>query len=275
MKMIRLARKSVFLASLCGFAAAASAGTWQYDFNEGTNGAAYRSELDVANAVYDTSIRYGSSGASVKSTINSGAEGSIGVRSWVLPNSVGKGDQIWVRFRTYYPSNFSFATNTGFLKFIRLYDTGAGYFDMLINNNGANSSGFTQQHEVLVDRAQPQVHFADSTTSPHRGQWETWEVYIKLDETTNGRWRFWRNGVLLKDQPSMTLISASSRKTKLLITDYWNGGAPQTQSMYLDDLIITTDTPSARDAAGNAMIGPGDNFVATRTPNPPTTVAVQ
>jgi len=36
----------------------------------------------------------------------------------------------------------------------------------------------------------------------------------------------------------------------------WNGGAPQDQDMWIDDIVITNETPTARDVYGNPMIGP-------------------
>jgi hypothetical protein len=268
MKMTRLQTGLSAAIAACAVSFAANAGTWHYDFNEGSNGAPYKTVVDIYNGVYDTSIRYGNSGAAVKSTISSGSEGSIGIRNWAFPVKQVKGGEMWMRFRTYYPAGFSFKTGSGYLKFIRFDDSARGFFDLLISNNfGDNPTGWVQQHEVLVDTVQPQVWFGNSSSAIHREQWETWEIYVKWDDTTNGRWRFWRNGELLNDKASRTLLTASSQKTRMLLTDYWNDGAPKTQSMWLDDLTITTDTPSGRDANGNPYIGMAD---AVNTP--PTTL---
>jgi len=36
---------------------------------------------------------------------------------------------------------------------------------------------------------------------------------------------------------------------------YWNNGAPQTQTSYVDDILITNETPNNTDEFGNPMIG--------------------
>ena len=58
---------------------------------------------------------------------------------------------------------------------------------------------------------------------------------------------------------------------------YWNSrdpntgiisGAPVTQSVYIDDVVITTELPDTTDSFGNAFIGTG-NLVLKPRPNPP------
>jgi hypothetical protein len=42
------------------------------------------------------------------------------------------------------------------------------------------------------------------------------------------------------------------------------GGSPQTQQMYLDDLVITSSTPNGIDSHGNKYIGVGNDSDRSR-----------
>ena len=58
----------------------------------------------------------------------------------------------------------------------------------------------------------------------------------------------------------------------------WNGGSPKAQTQYIDDVVITTNTPVQRDAAGNPMIGPMDGTNPPPQPveaTPPTNLRIQ
>ena len=64
-----------------------------------------------------------------------------------------------------------------------------------------------------------------------------------------------------------TLDTNNSAVPFFLLFTYWNGGAPKTQKMYIDDLRLVTSphAPSDLDADANLMIGLGN----ARIPNPP------
>jgi len=50
--------------------------------------------------------------------------------------------------------------------------------------------------------------------------------------------------LIYEDRIDKTLKTSTDKAWAFLIFTYWNGGAPQTQSMYIDDLIISTEPPS-------------------------------
>ena len=90
--------------------------------------------------------------------------------------------------------------------------------------------------------------------------------------------RIWKNGKLLSEiNDAYTLKTADSYSDAFLIFTYWNGGASggtgafptKDQHLFIDDLTITTDTPSKRDIAGNPMIG-----AVLTAPKSPTALAV-
>jgi hypothetical protein len=109
------------------------------------------------------------------------------------------------------------------------------------------------------------------------GGWETYEMYVKLDTVPvskggTARVRFWKNGLLLSeinDRVTLSKTEAFSDRTHLFT--YWNGAAPKTQQMYVDDLVLTTDTPAGRDLLGHPYVGVG----TAKLPNSPTSVSVQ
>lgn len=84
--------------------------------------------------------------------------------------------------------------------------------------------------------------------------------------------RFWKNGKLIGEfLDRVTLVADDSYSDRFHIFTYWNGGAPQTQHMYIDDVVLTSDTPSGRDDYGNAYIGVGVQIM----PKPPSGVVVE
>ena len=105
-------------------------------------------------------------------------------------------------------------------------------------------------------------------------------MHIKLDSTAkdaggSGEVRIWKNNELLAtitDVP--TLSSASSYAQSFFLFTYWNGNAPATQHLYVDDIIMTSDTPANRDSHGNPFIG-GTVPKSAPAPMPPSNVTVQ
>jgi LysM repeat protein len=77
----------------------------------------------------------------------------------------------------------------------------------------------------------------------------------------------WKNGVLIfEDTTSKTLNSSTDVINNAIFMSYWNGGCPKEQTLYIDDVTVTSDTPANQDAQGNRMIGPTDWGAADITP---------
>jgi len=107
------------------------------------------------------------------------------------------------------------------------------------------------------------------------GQWVVLELYV-LFHPTNGAVRMWIDGTLKADYSGIqTAKDSNARMDFNLVMSYWNGGAPQNQVAYIDDVIITTDTPTNKDAAGNRMIGSAPHLVDATPPNSPTGLTMQ
>jgi hypothetical protein len=150
------------------------------------------------------------------------------------------------------------------LKFMRVHTQGGGehgYHDWLLNHpDRSDHPGhyFTSG----VQDAGRECGGSDGH-DPVRGRWETYEMYVGLDDEAardggSGRVRLWRDGELICEIDEFpTLRTPEGRADAFLLSTYWNGGAPRTQALYVDDILITSRRPSGRDADGNPMIGPG------------------
>lgn len=80
-----------------------------------------------------------------------------------------------------------------------------------------------------------------------RGTWETVYYNVKYGSETSTV-KFWKvvNGeirLLMSDSTDKTLKSPTDKVDAFLLFTYWNGTAPQTQFMYVDDLWLSTEMP--------------------------------
>jgi len=104
-------------------------------------------------------------------------------------------------------------------------------------------------------------------------RWETYEVYVNHDSVSKdaggkGEVKIWKNNTLIADVTSqVSALDKSGVIDGVLLFTYWNGNSPATQSLYVDDIIETTDRPANRDASGNAFIG-APIMGATTAPSP-------
>ncbi len=200
-------------------------------------------------------------------------EGSTAFGEWGairnLPSRPKEGDEMWFRVAAYFPSTFDYTANPR-LKFLRIHTmsdsaSNEGYIDVYILPNGL----FTYDTEIL------NYVTKDLGAPLQKGKWETYEVYVKFSSVSGqGIFRLWQNGKLIHENKQWkTLRSASSYSDRVHIFTYWNGGAPKSQSAFIDDVVIANTRPTARDAAGNYMIGPSRYGV--KMPSPPASLRVQ
>ena len=173
---------------------------------------------------------------------------------------------LWIRSYMYVPSNWSFGPS--WVKNIRTWYS---------NNNGSclvwHSSGkpvyMTESPGARYDQNQGDdfTHLAD-------GEWHCYEYYVGNIGTSNQTHRVWVDGVLRLEYTGVE-AGVGSSIVDVRFLDTWNYGAPQNQTCYLDDIVVTTDTPNRADAQGNPMIGPVDLIATSPGPtnNPPTATA--
>jgi len=214
---------------------------------------------------------------SCKMSIRKGGTGWGG--GFVPTNVLRQGDEVWLRFRLFIPNGFDFnAYGAGDrLKFIRMTARNPGgtvgrldwYWDR---------EGTPRPHRMILERDDVWQVFGQNE-GPVRGRWETWEMYAKFDYVAvdNGglaRVRTFKDGRLIGDmtaRPTMwsdNVIGNSTEIVSFLIFSFWNGTAPQTQSLYFDDLVATDAAPGSM-CDGVPCIGVG-SFLQIFPPAPPT-----
>ena len=245
------------------FSTQAYSWTKTFDFNEGNIGDKVSGMEAQGNTIYDSErVLEGTQAAKLTST-----QGKTGYGSWggVIPHdeNLYKGDEIWFRVNTYFPSGFDYhATGEGLrLKFLRFHTLSAegnnyGYNDIYIDREGSGRAFlYIYEGEAVWKEV------ADDSYLPKFDVWETYEFYVKFDSKSKDDGgdaviRFWKDGVLLKEiTDRKTLKDDAAYSPRTLLFTYWNGGAPQTQSMWVDDIVLTTEQPASLDSEGNPYIG--------------------
>lgn len=226
---------------------------------------------------------------SCKMSIRRGSEGWEEFGGYLgFPQGVSAGQEIWVRFALYFMPGYDLPHYGP--KFFRLQtgtdsDHSSGFIDMYLHDIGDRAPFWIRyEPDVLIYGEDGAWRYlgANNNMWMKRGVWETYEFYAKLDDvpaSQGGRSliRVWKNGELVGEIKDIrTLQSKSIRSNLMYLFTYWNGGATQDQYVYLDDLKVTTDTPSARDKHGNPFIGPVGAAAAPPEvrPMPPTGVTV-
>lgn len=203
-------------------------------------------------------------GQAAKLTID---KGQTGYGNWggefVFPQKVVRGQTIWYQVYTYFPAGFDYYSygEGGRLKFMRIQTltssgSNEGYDDIYIDHKGSPSP-----FKWIFEGAQHWVNIGSAPKDlPAFGKWESYQERITLDTVpvdAGGKAEvfIWKDGKLLKHiTDQQTLKTNTDYAGRALLFTYWNGGAPQTQSMYVDNITITTDTPKGIDANGNSMI---------------------
>jgi hypothetical protein len=288
----------------------ASAWTWDNTCEGGTVGSLVSSAsltgfTDPFSLTDYSNVQAATGKQSCKMGITSGSDGwGIWGGTITFPSVIANGGQIWARVSLFVPAGFNLTASDGILKFMRIHTatsggTNVGYHDLLIANSGAqeyNAAGKMLSSPAYVYNFEGipnlQPVGTQSSNALAFGKWETYEMYVKFDTVAKanggtGEVRVWKNNQLLLDFTSQaTLVSSTDHADGFFVFTYWNGNAPATQSLYTDDIIATSDTPSNKDSAGNACLcGPTPGGAATSTgssaptspttPDPPTNVSVQ
>jgi hypothetical protein len=253
--------------------------TWNANFELGVTGEQTHTSglgdgfTDAAGAsLYSTDEVRSGSQACVCS-IDSGVTG-FGMWGGIVsfPEDLYEGDELWYHIAVYWPDGFDYNSygEGGRLKFLRVHtrsDTvgNYGYDDLYINGEGVDPPfGFIYEGEQRWFMLGTP---GDSVVHDH---WETYELYYKLhhlpaDSGGEALVRVWKNGVLLQEITTRrTLKEPGAFANAAFVFTYWNGASPRTQSLYIDDLILTTETPANIDADGNPMIGQSSASVRPR-----------
>lgn len=274
--MKSITARSFITAMLISMSSQAAAWTVHEDFEGDDNfvGTAIDTQhFDGFSGTAYSDVQSVSGGLSARMSI---AEGSDGWAEWGAvinhPSKLTRYDELWLRVHAFFPDGFSYQADP-WLKFLRVHTlkpdgSNIGYIDWYVNNDPDDPSPY----RWIYEGQQMWSTFGASDDQIRFDLWATYEMYMKFDTVPasqggNAIVRVWKDGKLLKEiTDGITLSQADAYSHRSLIFTYWNGTAPKTQHMYIDDVVLTTDQPSARDAQGNPMIGAGEVSPAPSAP---------
>ena len=179
-----------------------------------------------------------------------------------FPQKIKQGQELWVRAYIYYPPGFDYTAGGVGLKTFRVHLRKAdasqpGYVDLL-TSGGSLTAG------LEIWTGEDRVTKGVGTKAPH-GKWQALEIYVKFHSTPGkGIYRVWQDKILVYEKTDKeTLVDPGGYADFFLLYSFWNrtktginaDGAPKRQNSYVDNIVITTDTPLQKDAKGNRMIG--------------------
>jgi hypothetical protein len=79
----------------------------------------------------------------------------------------------------------------------------------------------------------------------HVGRWHCIEAHVRLNDAgeSNGLFELWLDGVPEASRSGLNWVGAYDEFgiNTVTLDNYWNGGAPQAQERYLDDLVVSTE----------------------------------
>lgn len=219
--------------------------------------------FDAAGRTTASTERAHNGSSSARMAIKEGDGGGFGQWGGIVPISPapGVGDEIWVRLAIWWPSSFEFSASP-FMKFMRLHNqegdgSNGGYNDLYVDEANSNTSVLR-----TIKENHDQWEIYDGDPIP-REQWETYEMYLSIDDTSvdnggDGRLRVWRDGELIFDRTDVPTVTGPDGKIDgFFLFTYWNNEDPPNNHCFVDDLVIaTSDSPPPNtDADGNRFIG--------------------
>lgn len=262
--------KSFFLIALFSFISGnAYSWTRSAGFEDGTIGElAIGSDAlssNAAQATYDDTHVF-SGDQSLKAQVWAGGTAFGGAIAY--PSTLGEGDEVWYRARWYIPADWIFTTESD-QKTMRISGAGGGaWWDIYLDSVTHRVVPHTDANAkvpfntfVYTDSPLRTASGGNHGEPARIDDWNTFEIYLKLSATAaNSIIRIWQDGNLIFDCDGVvpTLNTASNVSDRVLIGNFYNGAGPQTQSLWVDNVVITSDTPSNTDSEGNPYIGAGE-----------------
>lgn len=229
----------------------ALAWTFSGDFEAGTIGALATGNSSALTGPFATKFSDLQAYSGSQSAMLDAIERQEGFGHWggsvTFPQKLYKGNEIWIRLRTFFPTDFNYTANPR-LKFLRTHIskpdglggfTNGGYNDIYINPPGSAIPffGIKEQQDIGVN-------IGTASNAIVLGAWETYECYIKFDEVSmdsggGGVMRFWKNGILLKNMTNIrTLNTADSYADFFYLFSYWNSD-PYTRMFTVENQVGT------------------------------------
>ena len=235
-------------------------------FEAGSEGTAVSAVtvLEDASAGEITLLKQFSLTRSMKTTVQSGTSGvaSFGFTLNTLPKML-KSSEVWFRFSVNLPDSFDFTASPAL---------GLGYFNIVSSTGisvGAVESYLTASGEVGFKSAPGLSTPELSGTTIPTDQWVVIEQYVKLDDVS-ARVKIWVDGTEVLDSTShLTLSSASDYLGSISLLKIWDGDAPSTQSVWIDEVAVAVKGPMLgggfRDETAWMMVdGLGQPFIGAK-----------
>lgn len=242
--------------------------------------------ISTINTVYSSEIAGPFGGNRVVKQTMAAEQKGFGGR--LVDMDLGEGNEVWIRWYEYFPIGFCFANGTngdasggaGAIKWMRFQYPGT---TERITFEVEAQAGCTAPCNKCLANFRPHSVIGESMSWKERygnmafwfepfefevGRWHAIQVYMKLSHGSadkndgSGLIRIWVDDILIGEKmrntlPTRTIASTDPGNLKSVHWgNYWNGGAPKTQSWFVDEFIFTAKTPSTKDAKGNPYIDP-------------------
>jgi hypothetical protein len=191
-----------------------------------------------------------------------------------LPESIGPGETVWYRVYLYMPSTLSLSYGDvsgdgfGWNKFLvlaqleheapRMYVQPRSAYQVDFGDPGFAEPGLYVNHDGLGEYCPIQE---DAYAFP-RDQWFALQTawHVATDDTA---WvRVWSDDTFLGECAGGGTVPEGYTVQSWGIGDYWNGGAwiqnGSTGDFWVDDVVVSKETPTTTDAEGRPFISPHD-----------------
>ena len=179
---------------------------------------------------------------------------------WTFPEVLDESETIWLLFHIYLPEGFDAKAQGRGLRLVRLVTlTAGGKEEGSIEVSLDPQTRRLNIHNSLAGVRFPMAPRARRCGEPvPLGEWQAIELQVTLaSQRGRGVVRLWQDERLVfQDTKRPTLGGPFSRVRYAWLLSEWPGGAPKRQSVWLDDLVATNETPSQRDRRGNVRLWP-------------------
>ncbi len=240
--------------------------TTSRDFEGGAVGSLAKgaSGFDYAGTLTTFSSDRAMSGTgSAKMAWQKGNEGFAADHGNISMPNVTNGGEFWARGYFYFASPWSWISNTGTYSVIKVLRG--------VSDSGGMPSIFSDSNGSIVLSNEPASRQFITKSSLDIGKWVCLEMYVKVSSSSSGIIRIWKDGVMVAEDIGYKTIALSNNYiNSIQVMSNWNNAPSQNQTQYIDEFVVTTDTPSNVDSLGNPMIGP-INWAASSPPPPSST----
>lgn len=158
-----------------------------------------------------------------------------------LDTPIVEGEEIWYRVYAYYPPEWSWQSwyVSKFMRLGRTHDDGknAGYLGI-----GPRSDGILRLGNEFQPPGEGIIQQNVGTPVPLTpGKWYSVELYMDYRGNQAGKAMAWIDGELKFNWENVSTLHMDGEEMgRILFASYWNGGAPQDQTQWVDDICVST-----------------------------------